>query len=157
RRRANACKIGFPLFAYRSRVVARVHSSAVLAASSRSSATRTWMRASSISGLSAITMVLLEQRAKLERRTKTAVRQPRRNPIGAPIDDPAGDDIPRRAALPLGAGNATLPLLGHELPTVTRTFAGIIASRNEAATVERDHVAALVFSVGLVSAANTHP
>src|SRR5262245_56485604 len=73
-RGANSCKIGFPLFAYRSRVVARVHSSAVLAASSRSSATRTWMRASRISGLSGIAVAILKQRAQLERWTQTTVR-----------------------------------------------------------------------------------
>jgi hypothetical protein len=37
-RRASACRIGLPLFAYRSRMVARPHSTAVSAASTRNNA-----------------------------------------------------------------------------------------------------------------------
>src|SRR5215470_3632963 len=80
RRRANSRNIGFPLFANRWRMVARPHSNAVLAASSRSSATWTWMRASRISGLSGIAVAILKQRAQLERWTQTTVRHLRRDP-----------------------------------------------------------------------------
>jgi len=58
-RRASSLNIGFPLFAYRSRAVARTQSSAVLAASSRSNATWTRIRASRRTGSFTATSLML--------------------------------------------------------------------------------------------------
>src|SRR5262249_31791113 len=98
-----------------------------------------------------------KQRAQLARWTETAVRQPWRNPVSAAIDDPAGDDIPRRSALALGASDAALTLPRHQLPTAAaRARTRIVLARNEAAAVKRDHIAALVFGAGLIGTFHAH-
>src|SRR6516164_7437951 len=92
------------------------------------------MRASRTSGLSAIALTIDEERAQLERGAESAVGHPRGHPVRRPIDDPTGNDGPRRSTPTLGAGDAALTLLCEKLPARTRTRPRRITPRNERGT-----------------------
>src|SRR5215831_1917366 len=98
----------------------------------------------------------LEQLAQIERRPESAIAQAWSDSIDRTIDDPAGDDVARRPTLSLGAGDATLALLGHKLPSGAWTRAWIVLARNEGAPVDRDHVAARIADAGLIGTTDAH-
>jgi len=114
------------------------------------------MRASRTLGSSAIGFTIGEERAQLERRPESTVGQPRRDPILAAIDDPAGDDVPRRSTFSLRAGDAALPLPRHELPASTGARSQVVPAGKEAAAIDHDNVAARIVGAGLERTSNTH-